>query len=110
MFCGFEGVPSILRLYGKGRVLYRHMGGYSDILAAHFDNTELVGARQIVVLDIDLVQTSCGFGVPVFDYQGERDQLDRWAAAKGSEGMDAYRREKNAVSMDGLPTGMFAET
>ncbi|MGD9508059.1 MAG: pyridoxamine 5'-phosphate oxidase family protein, partial [Geminicoccaceae bacterium] len=62
-------------------------------------------ARQIVALDVDLVQTSCGFGVPLYDYEGERPSLARWAENKGPEGLEAYRREKNAVSIDGLPTG-----
>ena len=59
-----------------------------------------------MVLDIDLVQKSCGYGVPLFDYQGERPSLLRWAEAKGEEGLEDYRREKNAVSIDGLPTGL----
>ncbi|WP_233559957.1 hypothetical protein [Oleomonas cavernae] len=60
-------------------------------------------------LDIDLVQTSCGYGVPLFDYQAERPSLPRWAETKGADGLAAYRREKNALSLDGLPTGMFDE-
>ena len=57
------------------------------------------------VLEVDLVQTSCGFGVPLYGYEGERPSLARWAESKGEEGLEAYRREKNAVSIDGLPTG-----
>ncbi len=52
------------------------------------------------------MQTSCGFGVPLYDYQGERDSLTRWAEAKGEDGLVDYRAEKNAVSLDGLPTGI----
>ena len=58
-------------------------------------------------LDFDLVKTSCGYGVPFFDYVGERDQLDRWCEAKGEEGLVAYRQENNLASMDGLPTGFI---
>ena len=62
-----------------------------------------------MVLDIDLVQTSCGFGVPLYDYRGERSALARWAESKGAEGLEAYRREHNARSIDGLPTGLLEE-
>ena len=68
-----------------------------------------LGARQIVWLDFDLVKTSCGYGVPFFEYQGERDTMDRWAESKGPDGIEAYWKEKNVTSMDGLPTGMPVE-
>jgi hypothetical protein len=109
MFCAFEGPPVILRLYGRGRVLKRSCAEYRRLLADVFDGDEPTGARQIVVLDIDLVQKSCGYGVPLFDYQGERPSLIRWAEAKREDGLEAYRREKNAVSIDGLPTGLLEE-
>ncbi len=109
MFCGFEGAPLILRLYGVGHSLVRGGAGYAALSDA-FDGIDPPGARQIVVLDVDLVQTSCGFGVPLFSYEGERDTLARWAMTKGEAGMAAYRREKNASSMDGMPTGLAGET
>jgi hypothetical protein len=104
MFCAFEGPPRILRLYGKGRVMLRGSRDYETMLQDAFENREPMGARQIVLLDVELVQTSCGFGVPLFSYEGERKSLDNWAASKGEEGLETYRREKNAVSIDGLPT------
>jgi hypothetical protein len=107
MFCAFEGPPMILRLYGHGRVLPRGGLEYAQLLAAEFGNTEPLGARQMVLLDIELVQTSCGYGVPLFDYHGERDTLTRWAEAKGRDGVETYQREKNTHSIDGLPTGLF---
>ena len=55
------------------------------------------------------MQTSCGFGVPLYDYRGERPALTRWAASKGSDGLEAYRREHNAQSIDGLPTGLVED-
>jgi len=61
----------------------------------------------MVWLDVDLVQTSCGMNVPFFEFTGERDQLTRWAEIKGEETLEEYRRQKNAHSIDGLPTGMF---
>ncbi|NTF40436.1 pyridoxamine 5'-phosphate oxidase family protein [Rhizobium rhizogenes] len=107
MFCAMQGPPMILRLYGRGRIIHRPSPEYRKLLHAHYAGDEPLGARQIVWLDIDLVQTSCGFGVPLFSYEGERPSLDQWAKAKGSDGIEEYRREKNLLSMDGLPTGLF---
>lgn len=109
MFCAFEGAPMILRLYGSANVLGRRSAEYSELLASAFEGIEPPGARQIVVLDIDRVQTSCGYGVPLFDYAGERDTLRRWAESKGDSGLREYRRQKNAVSIDGLATGLVEE-
>jgi hypothetical protein len=110
MFCAFEGAPMILRLYGRGRVLRRGSAAYREALARHFDDVERAGARQIVVLDVDRVQTSCGYGVPLFDYVEDRQTLTKWAAAKGDAGLEEYWRLKNSVSIDGLPTGLMEET
>src|ERR1700723_3649064 len=89
MFCAFDGAPMILRLYGRGRIIPRGMLEYLTLLASAFSDTESSGARQMVMLDVDLVQTSCGYGVPFFDYVGERTTLTRWAEAKGEDGLDA---------------------
>ncbi len=107
MFCAVEGPPMILRLYGNGRVLARGNHDYTELLAAEFEGNELHGTRQIVLLKVDLVQTSCGFGVPFFDYKGERKSMDRWANAKSEAELEAYRRETNMRSLDGLPTGLL---
>lgn len=109
MFCAFDGPPVILRLYGQGRMIRRNSPEYLSLLAEHYGGEEPLGARQIIRLDIDLVQTSCGYAVPLYDYRAERPNLDRWAEAKGQEGLDAYWREKNLTSMDGLPTGLLDE-
>lgn len=107
MTCAFEGPPLILRLYGRGRILRRGGADYAALLASAFGGEEPPGARHIVHLAVELVQTSCGFGVPLFDYVEERPVLTRWAAAKGEAGLEAYRREKNQLSIDGLPTGLL---
>lgn len=109
MFCAFDGAPQILRLYGRGAALARGAAAYAAVLEDAFGGAEPPGARQMIRLDIDLVQTSCGFAVPLFDYAGERGQLDRWALAKGEAALDDYRREKNRRSIDGLPTGLFED-
>jgi Pyridoxamine 5'-phosphate oxidase len=110
MFCAFAGPPLILRLYGQGKVLPRGGPAYSEVLASAFEDVERPGARQIVVLSVDLVQTSCGYGVPLFEYVDERPTLTRWAQAKGETGLEEYRRMKNAFSIDGLPAGNLPES
>jgi hypothetical protein len=109
MFCALDEPPSILRLYGRGTSLARNTSDYAVLLASAFDNQEPLGARQIVRIDIDLVQTSCGYGVPLFEYIGERSTLQRWAQQKGNAGLEEYRRQKNARSLDGMPTGLAEE-
>lgn len=105
MLCAFDKPPMILRLYGMGRAIARGGDEYAAMLTAHYGGEEPVGARQMIRIDFDLVKTSCGYGVPFFDYTGERDTLDRWAESKGPDGLADYRARKNAVSMDGLTTG-----
>jgi hypothetical protein len=110
MFCAFEGAPMILRLYGRGRIVARRSVEYEELLASEFGGEEPAGARQMVVLDVELVQTSCGYGVPLFDFVGERTTLTRWAESKGEAALEEYRRQKNTRSLDGLPTGLFEES
>jgi hypothetical protein len=105
MLCAFDGPPNILRLYGRGRVLPRGGAEYAELLATQFGGVEPIGARQMVEVAIDLVQTSCGYGVPHYDYVAERPSLTNWAETKGEAGLEEYRREKNTHSIDGLPTG-----
>jgi hypothetical protein len=107
MLCAFEAPPLILRLYGGGTVYGRSTQAFADLLSAHFGDVAPLGTRQIVRLEVGLVQTSCGFGVPQFDYRAERDVLDRWAERKGEAGIESYWREKNLTSLDGLPSGLL---
>ncbi|WP_456406055.1 pyridoxamine 5'-phosphate oxidase family protein [Thiolapillus sp.] len=104
MFNAFEGNPMILRLYGTARVIHRKDADWQE-LYSYFN--PLPGARQIFDLAVDLVQTSCGMGVPLFDYRDERNQLDRWAEKKGEDGIRGYWREKNRTSLDGKPTNIM---
>lgn len=101
MFMAFQGKPLILRLYGDGRVVLPNADEWNE-LAAHFNL--LPGYRQIIVSEIHLVKTSCGFSVPLYSYEGDRDLLINWAVTKGEEKLEAYRMEKNSVSMDGIVT------
>ena len=103
MFCAFEGPPTIMRLFGKGYTVLPDDEEWEQ-LAPNFQI--LLGTRQIIVADIYQVQTSCGFSVPYYTYEGERDQAYKWAANKGPEGLEAYKQEKNLLSLDGLPTAL----
>lgn len=104
MFCAFTGRPMILRLYGEARVVHQRDPEWADLLG-RFD--ALPGARQIFVFKVELVQTSCGMAVPLFDYQGQRSQLTDWAEQKGPQGIAEYWEKKNRISLDGRPTGIF---
>ncbi len=104
MFCSFSGAPLILRLYGKGEVVHQSSEKWKD-LSTSFE--KFPGARQIIVLHVESLQTSCGFGIPFYEYQQEREQLIDWAQNKGDEGVNRYWQEKNQTSIDGLPTGIF---
>jgi len=103
MFCSFEGAPNILRLYGKGHAVLPGTTEW-DELAPHF--TIYPSTRQLIIADISLVQTSCGFGVPLYSYEGERDIHFEWAEKKGADGLIEYIQKNNLKSLDGLPTDL----
>jgi hypothetical protein len=100
MWCAFEGPPKIVRVHGRGRVCLPGSPEHDEVTAQH---PQHLSTRAVVVVDVERVSDSCGYGVPLMDLVGERDQLDRWAASKGVDGLAAYRAEKNALSLDGLP-------
>jgi hypothetical protein len=103
MFCAFEGKPQILRLYGQGRVVLAGTAEW-DSWIGQFDR--IPGARQLVIVDVARVQTSCGMGVPLYEYEGQRSLLIDWAEKKGEAGIQAYQQDKNQTSIDGLPTAI----
>lgn len=98
MFCAFTGSALILRVYGKARLITPDSVEWPDLYALFPPNP---GARQLVELNVELVQTSCGQAVPFFDYVGERDELNEWALRKGEAGLQQYWQDKNRVSLDG---------
>ncbi len=103
MFCAFEGNPLILRLYGKASVIHKNDREWHECLSLF---RPLPGARQLFDLSVELVQTSCGMGVPFFSFEGERGELNEWARKKGEEGLARYWEEKNGFSIDGFPTAI----
>jgi Pyridoxamine 5'-phosphate oxidase len=100
MFCAFQGPPNIFRLYGHGRIVEAHEPEYAEI-SHHFPAHE--HTRSIIVVELTRVTDSCGYGVPLLKYEGERQQLQAWARKRGPEGLKQYRSEKNRRSIDGLP-------
>lgn len=103
MFCAFEGKPRILRLYGTGTVIDSSHPTWAETLARF---PERGSPRQIIDIAVAQTQISCGEGVPLYDYVGDRDGLDTWAKKMGPDRMSQYQRTKNLVSIDGLPTGL----
>ena len=100
MFASFDRRPRIVRLHGRGTVSLPGEPAFDEVAArlpAH------PGIRAVIVVDVERVSDSCGYGVPMMDLVGERDLLRPWAQKKGAEGLGAYRAEKNGESIDGLP-------
>jgi hypothetical protein len=106
MFCSFTVKPLILRLYGQGKICRPRDAEWHQMYDL-FPATP--GARQIISIDIESVQTSCGFGVPLYDYEGEREMLTAWAEKKGDLGLQEYWSSKNQFSIDGLPTNLLVD-
>lgn len=106
MFCSFAERPLILRLYGKGMVVHLRDANWSELRSLF---PPFPGDRQIIVLDIDSILTTCGFAVPLFDYKGNRSLLTDFACKQGADGITKYQHEKNERSLDGMPTYLFED-
>ncbi len=109
MTCALAAAPRILRIYGRGQAVNWATPEFADLIKTHYRGITPRGTRQIMRLNIDLVQTSCGYGVPLFDYVGERDAIENWHDAKSDDELTEYWRDNGVESMDGLPTGLFGE-
>lgn len=106
MFCSFGKQPLIMRLYGHASVVHPRDESWPELLALF---PPQAGARQIFRLPLELVQTSCGYAVPRYELQSERPTLNKWAEQKGADGIEQYWRQKNTVTLDGKPTGIFGD-
>ncbi|MCK4739155.1 MAG: pyridoxamine 5'-phosphate oxidase family protein [Deltaproteobacteria bacterium] len=106
MFCAFEGSPLVLRTYGTGRVIRRSDPEWESTYKLF---NPLTGARHIFIIEISSVQTSCGYGVPIYNYEGERPELSKWLEDKGEDGVKEYWKKKNTESIDGIPTKIFGD-
>ena len=103
MFCSFERQPLILRLYGSATEVQPDEPEWDGLVQLF---PPMLGARQIFDMSVDLVQTSCGYGVPLMEFAEARPLMSQWADKKGPEGLAAYHQEKNLASIDGFPTGL----
>lgn len=99
MFCAFQGAPRILRLHGRGRVVEAGDAEFSETRAKFPDHD---GVRSIIVVELTDINDSCGFGVPLFRYEGQREQHGAWARKLGPEGITTYQQKNNRRSLDGL--------
>lgn len=106
MFCSFTERPMILRVYGTARVIHPRDEGWAEAIA---DLPELAGSRQVFALDVDLVTTSCGTGVPIMSVDSIRadEELEPFYAEMSDDELTDYWGRKNTSSLDGLPTGIF---
>jgi hypothetical protein len=101
LFCAFDGPPLIVRLYGSGEVVMPGEPRFAELRGCFPD--DLLAVRSIIVAHVDEVRTSCGYGVPLMAYEGDRDDQVRWARRKGEDGIERYLVERNGASLDGLP-------
>ncbi len=106
MFCAFDGPPQIVRLHGRGEVVEPQDPAYADLRPLFPPAT---ASRAIIVVAVERVSDSCGFGVPLYQFERDRSQLDDWASRKGPDGLTTYQRQKNAASIDGLPALRWPE-
>ncbi|NEP51096.1 MAG: pyridoxamine 5'-phosphate oxidase family protein [Moorea sp. SIO3C2] len=106
MFCSFTEKPLILRLYGHGQVIRPRDKEWETVYSLF---NSLPGERQIIVLNVESAQTSCGYGVPLYDLKAERETLLKWANNKGKQGIHDYWQTKNIESIDGLPTNLLED-
>lgn len=106
MMCAFTGPPRIVRLHGIGRVIEPVDAEYGGLRSLFPDNPY---ARAVIHVQLQRISDSCGFGVPLMEFTGERPQLEAWSERKGEDGLQQYQRDKNAQSVDGLPALRWVE-
>lgn len=107
MFCAFEGPPKIVRLHGRAQALEPEDPAFAELLRLFEPD---LGVRSIFRVELDRITDSCGYGVPLLRYEGERTQLPAWEERKGEAGLRDYQRAKNAASIDGLPALRWTES
>jgi hypothetical protein len=100
MFCALAGPPKIVRLHGRGDAVEP---GDTEFTALRANFPEALGARAVIRVRVERASDSCGYGVPLYGYEGERGAMGAWAEKKGPDGLVEYQREKNSASIDGLP-------
>lgn len=107
MWCSYTTRPMIMRAYGTAKTIHPRDNDWNE-LVQHFDAG--LGARQIYDMDVDMLQTSCGYAVPFMEFTSERDTLVKWGQDKGADAIKDYWHEKNEHTIDGLPTELFGKS
>ena len=103
MWCSFDTRPMILRTYGSAQTLHTDDATFAQLNDSFPAD---IGARQIFDMHIDLVQSSCGYSIPFYDFVSDRDVLERWSEQKGVEGIRTHWATRNRETIDGAPTGI----
>jgi len=103
MFCSFDKQPLILRLYGQAKTIHENHPDWKELCELFPAST---GARQVYDMNVDMVQNSCGFAVPRYEFNDQRPTLKKWADKQSREDIKEYWNKKNRLSIDGLATGM----
>ena len=106
MLCAFEGPPKIFRFYGLGHVLEPHDEGFEEMLAKF---PEMPAARNIILIDVERIIDSCGFGVPLYEFKKHRDSLNNYFSKQSEEDISKYRRDRNSESLEGMPGLSFPD-
>ena len=106
MWCSFNRKPMILRAYGRASIIHPRDDAWSELITLFPPRH---GSRQIIDLAVDFVLKSCGFGVPLYDFIGQRDTLHKWEENKGDEGIRAHWAAHNQISIDGKPTRLLKD-
>lgn len=102
LFCAFEGPPKILRLHGRGEAILSADPRFEELANLFPSFSSFAGVRAAIRVSLERISDSCGYGIPLYRYEGERTQLQDWARGKGPEGLARYRAENNRVSIDGM--------
>ena len=105
MWCSFDRNPLVLRAYGHAAAVHPRDAAWRELIPLF---PSLPGTRQLLDLHVTMVLTSCGYGVPLFEFVAQRDTLRRWAETKGEEGVTTHWKERNQTSLDGKPTGLLS--
>lgn len=115
MLCAFEGAPRTLRLHGRGEAVMPGDARYAALLdRCRFEEPGGDEARRaVVVVHVDRIADSCGYGVPLMSYEGERPHYAAWAQKKvragGPDALARYQEEHNLETIDGLPAVRLPE-
>lgn len=100
MLCAFDGPPKIFRFYGTGRAVEPHEPEFEALLP---EFPGMPSIRNFIIVDVECIRDSCGYGVPMYEFQQERDSLKNWCDQKTADELLDYRIDNNAQSLDGLP-------